>query len=204
MKYLKIFTDFKANLELLTAEEVGNLFLAMIDYAEDGTEPDLQGNERFVWGAARLAIDHARAFSEKQAKNGALGGRPTKANEANETQTKPEKPKKAENKRKENKRNENKRNINNLAEPVITMPLNNGSDHVVTEEDVNTWADAYPDINVSAELKKMTVWLNANPTRWKTAAGINRFITSWLSRAEEAAPKKPKKTSKYAEIYDKY
>ena len=45
MKYLKIFTDFKANLELLSEAEIGRLFLAMIEYAENGVETDLEGNE---------------------------------------------------------------------------------------------------------------------------------------------------------------
>lgn len=208
MNYIKLFVDFRANFEQLSEAEIGRLTLAIFDYAETGKEPDLKGNERFVWGAARTAIDHTRDFAEKQARNGAMNGKAKKANESQKSQTEPNEAKLTEKKRKEKKGNEKKGNINTCAEqstaPVVTMPLNNGSEHAVMENDLTAWATAYPDIDIVAELRKMVVWLNANPSRRKTAAGINRFIIAWLARAEEAAPKKPKKASKYAEIYEKY
>ena len=30
----------------------------------------------------------------------------------------------------------------------------------------------------------MKAWLESNPTRRKTKSGINRFVTNWLSRAQ--------------------
>lgn len=57
MKYLKVFTDFAGCLEPLNQAEVGRLFLAMLSYAADGTEPELSGNERFIWPAAKMNID---------------------------------------------------------------------------------------------------------------------------------------------------
>lgn len=208
MKYLKLFVDFRANFEQLSEAEIGRLILAMFDYAETEQEPDLKGNERFVWGAARTAIDHTREFAEKQAKNGAMNGKTKKTNESQSEPKKPTKAKKAEKKIKEKKGNENKGNINNIAEqaPLVSMPLNNGTEHNVTETDVNNWKEAYPNIDVLAELKRMVVWLNANPSRRKTAAGINRFIVAWLARAQEAAPKPAEKkhAGKYSEIYEKY
>ena len=57
MKYLKVFTDFREFMEPLSREEKGSLFEAMLDYAEDGREPELSGNERFVWAMARRIID---------------------------------------------------------------------------------------------------------------------------------------------------
>jgi hypothetical protein len=81
MNYIKLFVDFRANFEQLSEAEIGRLTLAIFDYAETGKEPDLKGNERFVWGAARTAIDHTREFAEKQARNGAMNGKAKKANE---------------------------------------------------------------------------------------------------------------------------
>ena len=57
MKYLKLFTDFLQDVEPLSFEERGRLFTAMLMYAQDGTEPGLIGNERFLWGGAKKQID---------------------------------------------------------------------------------------------------------------------------------------------------
>ena len=71
MKYLKIFTDFLDVLAPLTDEEAGSLYRAMLRYAQDGTEPDLVGNERFVWAVARQHMDReAEAYREKVASMG--------------------------------------------------------------------------------------------------------------------------------------
>lgn len=56
MKYLKVFTDFADKLELLGDAERGRLFTAMLKYAESGAEPELKGNERFLWPVAKLQI----------------------------------------------------------------------------------------------------------------------------------------------------
>ena len=75
MKYLKVFVDFRYDLEPLTDEERGRLFTAMLRYAEDGTEPDLTGNERFLWPCAKRHIDaQADAYQQqcdRNRKNGA-------------------------------------------------------------------------------------------------------------------------------------
>ena len=57
MRYLKVFTDFAGSIEELNDAEVGRLFRAMLSYAESGTVPDLKGNERFIWGTAKMNID---------------------------------------------------------------------------------------------------------------------------------------------------
>ena len=92
MKYLKLFTNFRQTLGELQDDEVGRLFLAMLKYAEDGSEPVLQGNERFVWGAATLHMDMARKYSDKQAELGRSGGQSnqskSKRTEANQSESK--------------------------------------------------------------------------------------------------------------------
>ena len=57
MKYLKIFTDFLEVVEPLSDEERGRLFMAMLGYALDGREPQLTGNERFLWTVAKQHIN---------------------------------------------------------------------------------------------------------------------------------------------------
>lgn len=79
MRYVKVFTDFAKTMEMLGDAEKGRLFAAMLEYAETGKEPDLRGNEKFVWPTAKLGIDRdAGAYERKVSAartNGMLGGR---------------------------------------------------------------------------------------------------------------------------------
>lgn len=60
MKYLKVYTDFAADMEQLSDAETGRLFRAMLSYAETGEEPSFGGNEKFLWGTAKKHIDAQR------------------------------------------------------------------------------------------------------------------------------------------------
>lgn len=60
MKYLKVFTDFAEDIGDLGDAERGRLFTAMLTYAETGEEPELRGNERFLWKTAKKNIDNQR------------------------------------------------------------------------------------------------------------------------------------------------
>ena len=77
MKYLKIFTDFLDVVEPLSDEERGRLFMAMLGYALDGREPQLTGNERFLWTVAKQHINREVAAYmtkvEADRKNGKKG-----------------------------------------------------------------------------------------------------------------------------------
>lgn len=69
MKYLKVFVDFAESLEPLGDAEIGRLFLAMLEYASNGTVPDFRGNERFVWPIAKRNIDASVKAYENLAAN---------------------------------------------------------------------------------------------------------------------------------------
>ena len=66
MKYLKVFTNFSEDLELLSDVEVGRLFRAMLAYAEAGTSGELKGNERFLWATVKKNIDNQREKYEER------------------------------------------------------------------------------------------------------------------------------------------
>ena len=68
-----------------------------------------------------------------------------------------------------------------------TLPLVNGSEYRISKQDVKTWIDTFPGVEIKAELKKFKAWLNANPTRRKTERGINRAIFSWLERKQNSS-----------------
>ena len=69
---------------------------------------------------------------------------------------------------------------------VLSVPLVDGSFHDVTVANVESWMPAYPGIDVVAQLQKARVWLEENPRKRKTRAGIGRFLTAWLARAQDS------------------
>lgn len=72
----------------------------------------------------------------------------------------------------------------------MKIPLKDGTDHVIDTLELRMLCDAYPKIDVHAELRKMAEWCRANPQRRKTARGVKRFINSWLSRTPEKREQK--------------
>lgn len=89
MEYLKVWTSFREILEPLTDAEKGRLFVAMLEYAETDTEPQLSGNERYVWPSARQGIKRAADENERMRSMGLKGGRPRKTAETCENLQKP-------------------------------------------------------------------------------------------------------------------
>ena len=68
--------------------------------------------------------------------------------------------------------------------PVIFIPLNDGTEFGVMNEDVEKYHKLYPAVDVMQELRSMVGWCDANPTRKKTKSGVKKFINSWLSKAQ--------------------
>lgn len=83
------------------------------------------------------------------------------------------------------------------APPVYTLPLNDGTEWGLAQEQYSEYVSLYPAVDVMCELRKMRGWLNANPERRKTKRGINSFVNRWLSKEQDraknpgTAPKKP-------------
>jgi len=72
------------------------------------------------------------------------------------------------------------------AEPaVISLPLNDGTLHGVTASEVKKYRELYPAVDVMQELRNMVGWLDGNPSKRKTKAGVRRFINGWLSREQD-------------------
>lgn len=102
--YVKLWLSYDKYFEPLGAAEVGRLVLAMMEYKSTGTEPKLDGNERFVWPAVKRDIDASNEsyakISERNVQNGAKGGRPKKSAKSEDNPknpvgfTKPKKPRK--------------------------------------------------------------------------------------------------------------
>lgn len=69
--------------------------------------------------------------------------------------------------------------------PAIFLPLNDGAEYPVSQEQCHEWAGLYPAVDVIQQLRQMRAWLIANPRKKKTKGGINRFIVTWLSKEQD-------------------
>lgn len=56
----------------------------------------------------------------------------------------------------------------------------------LTEEQLHTWEQLYEGVNVRLEVRKAAAWIDANPRRRKTRAGMKRFLVAWLNRCKPA------------------
>jgi len=76
--------------------------------------------------------------------------------------------------------------------PIVNLPLIDGTDYPVDQEQVDKWQGLYQAVDVPAELRKMIGWLDSNPKNRKTKTGIQRFVTNWLSRQQDSARASPR------------
>lgn len=54
----------------------------------------------------------------------------------------------------------------------------------VTVKQAAEWAAAFPDLDITAELRKARSWCVSNRPKRKTPRGLGRFIQGWLDRAQ--------------------
>ena len=53
---------------------------------------------------------------------------------------------------------------------------------------IERWQALYPTVDVLAECRKALAWIDANPSKRKTAKGMPRFLVHWLNTATDARP----------------
>lgn len=75
---------------------------------------------------------------------------------------------------------------------LFVLPTNKftsaGETFGVTKSMITEWSQAYPALDVPCELLKARAWLHDNPKNRKTKNGMQRFLGSWLNRAQDRAP----------------
>ena len=69
---------------------------------------------------------------------------------------------------------------------MSAIQLKDGTFVEPEQEQIIKWQRLYPDIDVHQEIRAMVGWTDANPTKRKTARGLNKFINSWLQRANSS------------------
>ena len=220
LEYLQMYPEKFAMVKRYPPEDRCHLYEAMAQYAFAGEEPDWPESDMkwLIWEALRQKVDAIQRFQEKQRDNGNKGGRPktqrnpTKPNETqtnpskpNETQTNPDKPSKtpeSESDSESDSESESEKEprericAEQSSAPVATLPLVDGSEYGITEEELAKDVEAYPALDVRQEYLMMGRWFEANPKNRKTRSGIRRFINSWLSRSQDRA--RPTSTARAA------
>lgn len=68
---------------------------------------------------------------------------------------------------------------------LISIPLNDKSEYPVYQDQVDSWSELFPAVDIPQELRKMKGWCEANPSKRKTKRGILRFINNWLSGEQD-------------------
>lgn len=71
------------------------------------------------------------------------------------------------------------------APAVEHIPLNDGSEFPITEDQVAEYQRLYPAVDVHQELRAMRGWCLANPTKRKTKRGVLKFVNAWLGREQD-------------------
>lgn len=76
------------------------------------------------------------------------------------------------------------------SEPVVSIPLNDNTEHPITQSLIDEWAQTFPAVDVVQELREMRTWSSANPSQRKTARGVNAFVVRWLGKEQDKGGKK--------------
>lgn len=72
-------------------------------------------------------------------------------------------------------------------EPII---LNTGAEWRPTVEEYERYKRLYPAVDIAQAFRDMSGWCDANKSKRKTAAGVKRFVNSWLSRDQDSASRR--------------
>jgi hypothetical protein len=69
--------------------------------------------------------------------------------------------------------------------PFLTLPLNDGTEYAIGEQQVVEWQSLYPAGDVRQELRNYKGWAIANPAKRKTRRGILASVNTWLARSHD-------------------
>jgi hypothetical protein len=91
-----------------------------------------------------------------------------------------------------NKKEKEEQNIAQPATPlrkndVIFFSFENRRFENISFSDLSTWKELYPAISIETEILRMTEWCLSNEQKSRSKKLWRKFITNWLSRANESA-----------------
>ena len=136
LEYFAAYHSYLKSIEPLNDAERGRLFTACLQYSMTGIEPELHGNERFIFPTIQSQIDRDREKydrkCEKNRENGTRGGQANaaerKQSEANAPQTHPKEKEKEKEKEKTKEKAKEKENVSQSLPPASSpYPPTDGS-----------------------------------------------------------------------------
>lgn len=176
--WFKAKVDWGEALGLLSDTEAGRFAKALWKYAATGEAGTLTGREQMLFALVladlRREAEHRERISALRSEAGRRGGRPrAESKTSNGLSPKADESSKSETEsRKEKDRTQTKEPEAGCAEgggaastPVITLPLNDGSEWPVGADLARQWRELYPAVDVEQALRSMRGWLLANRTR---------------------------------------
>lgn len=83
-----------------------------------------------------------------------------------------------------------------LAPVVISLPLNDGSEFPIYENQITEWQKLFPAVDVGQQLRNIRAWDLAHRERRKTKRGINAHIVTWLSKEQDSAARNGDRTQR--------
>lgn len=174
-KSFVLYYDYREHLALLNDEERGRLLMALLDYAENGKEPDLEGSALMAFSFIRAQMDRdAAKYAEtvrKRREAGRQGGRPPKTSESNEKQDEAKKAIGFQEKQDEAKKPDNDNVTDNVTDNV------NGTD--INNPPISPTGGTPPD----AQERRFAEFWSAYPKK----VGKKAALTSWRRLKPDAA-----------------
>jgi hypothetical protein len=72
---------------------------------------------------------------------------------------------------------------------AVLIPLNDGTEYPLSDEQAAEYARLYPAVDVPAELRAIRAWGLSNLPRRKTRSGVLKHVNGWLAKAQNEGPK---------------
>ena len=212
--YMPFRFDWVEQLAFIRPERLPEFLRAMCDYGRGGTAPEFaEPIEQAIWIGIERDIKYYRERYERSRENGQKGGRPARSRENPDEPTgNPDEPtgnKKKEEEKEEEKKEKKEKKEREISAPVIPEAADSGDDraaeeggtekhekvffdydgdsriHGITPEQIGRWREQFPALDLEAELKAASAWLDGNRKNRKT--DLRRFLTNWLIRTQEKA-----------------
>lgn len=185
------YKSFYDGIEQMPEDEQLAAYKMIFEYAFNDIQMPYDGLANVVFHLVKPQIDANR----KRRSDGEKGGRPKKETIGFEDKKpvvskmeKTEKPNVNENVNVNANANVKKRLAPDDASPCAgRFLLNDATEYAVSENDVVTYQQLYPGIDVRQELRNIEAWCLSNPKNRKTRNGAKRFLNAWLSRAQNSA-----------------
>ncbi len=176
-------------------EEVSQLIKALFAFAKRGEEAEFSGALKMAFITMKNAIERdGRKWEQKCDRNAENVRKRWNKNNTTEYDRIQTSTNDTDNDKDNDKDNEayKKAVTDKSADSriFISLLLNDGSEFAVTETMVEEWSKLYPAVDVKQDLRMMKGWIDSNPSRRKTRAGIKRFITNWLAKTQNSGGNK--------------